>query len=174
MACRPAVRLTPPRSTLDSSLVYSLYASFLYKNEAHPLSSQPLPHSYTKTPGCHPLCTPTPSSITLSPCPARSIGVALFTDHGPRSTDHAPITPLSATLTKTPGVGVPQCEPATLRLTLEWLVPEFRASALLNASCFIISAPPATILRRRCPHPVDSSPREGRFPNEWSFACSPF
>src|ERR1700676_3061103 len=60
MPRRPAVLLTSPRSTSASPLacpelrrVHSPYTSFVYKNEAHPLSPQPLPHSYTKTPGCH-------------------------------------------------------------------------------------------------------------------------
>jgi hypothetical protein len=57
MPRRPAVLLTPPHSIPDSTartLLHSPYTPFMYKNEAHPLSPQSLPHSYTKTPGCHP------------------------------------------------------------------------------------------------------------------------
>jgi hypothetical protein len=77
----------------------------LYKNQAHLLSSQSLPPPYTKTPGCHPLCFPNPSTITLTPAPAHGIGCDLFTVHATRSTTHAPVTPLSATLTKNRGRG---------------------------------------------------------------------
>ena len=60
MPRRPAVLLTPPYAPHSSlacpelQRVQSPYTSFVYQNEAHPLSPQPLPHSYTKTPGCHP------------------------------------------------------------------------------------------------------------------------
>jgi hypothetical protein len=129
MPRRPAVLLTPPHSTPDSSLacpelrrVHSPYTSFVYKNEDHPLSPQPLAHSYTKTPECHPerflpfdfltlnfRLDLTPLSATLIadlrvlPCFGRNRPPATPLDA--TLTDLTPVTPLSATLTKTPGGG---------------------------------------------------------------------
>jgi len=109
MPRRSVVLLTPPHYTPDSAvrtLLHSPYTSFAYKNKAHPLSPQPLPHSYTKTPGCQGLYLQT---LSRKMCHQyrffRSADFGLFTDHGTRSTDHAPLTPLSATLTKNQGEG---------------------------------------------------------------------
>ena len=95
------------------------------------------------------------------------------------SSTSSPATPLSATLTKNAGVssycggdcGRPHVHENFPPLPIGSPVPESRASVLTPLPpCFIISPYPATIPRLRCLHPVDSSPREGRFPNEWSFA----
>ena len=111
---RPAVPLTPSHSTPDSparTLLHPLYTSFAYKNQTHPLSPQPLPHSYTKTPGCQGLHLQT---LSRKRCHSDRLSIsadfALFTPHAPRATDHAPtdhapLTPLSATLTRNGGRG---------------------------------------------------------------------
>jgi hypothetical protein len=114
MPRRPAVLLTPPRPISPSSLacpacpeprrelrrVHSPYTPFEYKNEAHPLSSQLFARSYTKTPGCQGLYLQT---LSGKMCHPKRFSIptdfADFTDHGTRPTDHAPITPLGATLT---------------------------------------------------------------------------
>jgi hypothetical protein len=103
MPRRSVVLLTPSHYTPDSparALLHFLCTSFVYRNEAHPLSPQPLPHSYTKTPGCH----PEGSLISRSP---------LGTRHSPLSSfdatlaETSAVTPLGATLTKNWGEGMP-------------------------------------------------------------------
>ena len=114
MLGRPDVLLTPPRSNSllllprsfsgfqpTPTLLHFLYTPFLYKNQAHPLSPQPLPHSYTKTPGCHPERAPPPAirhSFTLS-----IEGLLSSLDATLTATESA--TPLDATLTRNRGRG---------------------------------------------------------------------
>ena len=151
MPRRPVVVLTPPRPISPSSLacpacpeprrelrrVHSPYTSFLYKNEAHPLSSQLFARWYTKTPGCQGLYLQTLSGKMCHPKRfSISYNSALFTDHGTRPTDHAPIIPLSATLAADlrvlPCFGR-NCPPATpLDATLTDLAPVSPLSATLT------------------------------------------
>ena len=94
--------------------------ALLHQSEAHLLPFQPLPHSFAKTPGCHQECAPNSSTITLTPS-VSLLESTLANEHSvlaeiSRScppvnrlestlTDFAPVTPLSATLTKNAGRG---------------------------------------------------------------------
>jgi hypothetical protein len=162
MPRRPAVLLTPPRYIPDSSLacpelrrVHSPYTSFAYKNEAHPLSPQPLPHSYTKTPGCQGLYLQTLSRKMCHPQRfSNSADFALFTDHETHSTEHVALTPLSATLTADlrvlPCFGR-SCPPATpLGATLTDFAPVTPLSATLTKN----KGGGMPSLRRLAPIPV--------------------
>jgi hypothetical protein len=89
-----------------------------------------------------------PSRITLTPSSDRSFVPVFLTDHGTRSTDHAPLTPLSATLTKNGG-GVPNAA-------------ELRSSAL---SC--------TLLQKSEAHPLSRQAFAHSFA-ETGDACPPW
>jgi hypothetical protein len=97
MPRRPAVPLTPPHSLPDSAL-FCTFCTLLQKSEAHPLPFQPLPASLQNHRGWH---QERRSHFGSRGSDRRLLlhEFALFTDHGTRSTDHAPATPLSATLT---------------------------------------------------------------------------
>src|SRR5882724_689689 len=89
---RPTVLLASLRYTSNSSL-FCTFCTLLQKSESHLLPLQPLPASLQKPRVCHQKRS------------SNSADFALFTDRGTRSTGHAPVTPLSATLTRNRGEG---------------------------------------------------------------------
>src|SRR5882724_1438210 len=118
MPCRPAVLLTPPRDLSNSSL----FCTLLQKSEAHSLTFQSLPGSLHKHRGCQreylflfnfsalnsqldltPLDATLTANFRVLPCFGRSCPRATPLDA--TLTDSAPVTPLSATLTKSWGGG---------------------------------------------------------------------
>src|SRR5882724_9073024 len=109
MPRRPAVLLTSPHSTSNSSLFLALLALsregcvLTHENEAHPFPFQSLPFILSLE--GHSLGVYRGGITSVFPFFARP----LVTHHSPLSflestlTDFAPVTPLDATLTRNPG-----------------------------------------------------------------------
>jgi hypothetical protein len=179
MPRRPAVLLTSPCYIADfpiRTLLHSLYTSFAYKNEAHPLSSQPLPHLYTKTTGCNPhrfsnsadLSQPSnlrtcQLSNALSPLSATltvdlRVLAEISRNWPPASpldatlTESTAVTPLDATLIKKPGEAPLAIATKSLpSVSGRFVLPDHRPR--------IADHEPRTQLRQKSPGTTRKAPR---------------